>query len=75
MTCTACTAAESDPQTGRYNANCDACSVRAVAQSPQFFAARAAGEITESYRAMLEAVFGADWQAGHERAKAWWGWS
>ena len=23
----------------------------------------------------LEAVFGADWQAGHERAKAWWGWS
>ena len=71
MTCTACTAAESDPQTGRYNANCDACSVRAVAQSQQFFSARAAGEITAGYRALLNAVFGDKWQDGHERVKAW----
>lgn len=71
MTCTACAAAEADPQTGRYNAHCDACTVRAVAQSPQHFESRKAGQITPGYRAMLEKLFGADWQAGHERVKVW----
>lgn len=72
MTCSACQAAESDPQTGRYNANCDACTVRAVAQSPQHFEARKSGRMTPNYKAMLVALFGNDgWQAAHERVKAW----
>ena len=71
MTCTACIAAESDPQTGRYNANCDACSVRAVAQSPQFFHRRDGEKEADTYRAMLTALFGKDLKEWHERVKAW----
>lgn len=72
MTCTACQAAASDPQTGRYNANCDACSVRAVAQSPQFFHRRDGEKEAATYRAMLRAIFGGEHlKEWHERVKAW----
>ena len=71
MTCTACEAAERNPHCGHFNAHCDDCTVRAVALSPQHLEAKKAGQITPTYRAMLEKVFGADWQAGHARVKAW----
>lgn len=70
--CTACEAAARNPHSGRYNANCDACTVRAVALSPQFYAAERAGQMTPNYRALLEKVFGSDkWREAHERVKAW----
>lgn len=73
MTCTACQAAAEDPQTGRYNAFCDACTVRAVAQSPQFFHRRDGEKEAAAYRAMLTAIFGSgnDLKGWHERVKAW----
>lgn len=70
-TCTACTEARANAWSGAYRADCLECSARALSHSPTHFAAAQAGAITPAYRDALQAVFGDDWKAGHERAKAW----
>lgn len=69
--CTACTEAKVNAWSGAYRADCLECSARALSHSPTHFAAAQAGAITPAYRDALQAVFGDDWKAGHERAKAW----
>lgn len=72
MTCAACQAAESDPNSGHYRADCLECAARALSYGPQHFEAKCAGKITPAYRDALARVFGEDgMKAGHERVKAW----
>lgn len=37
MNCPACTAAQANPQSGLYFANCEGCDKRALRQSPSYF--------------------------------------
>ena len=61
-----------DPFSGALRADCDACNVRALAQSPAHHQSRAEGRMTPEYRAALGHSFGEGlWKAGHERVKAW----
>lgn len=71
MTCEACQRAEAHPRTGMYQANCQECTARALANSPQYFDAMKAEAITPAYRDALQSAFGQDWKAGHERVKHW----
>ncbi len=69
--CHACQEAQRNRFSGAYHANCRECSARALSHSPQFHDAQRAGVLTPAYRDALQAVFGDDWQAGHERVKSW----
>lgn len=71
MTCEACQAAEKNPSTGRYHADCPECKARAVAHGREAFDASAAGKMTSEYKQALQRLFGDDWEAGHLRVKAW----
>jgi hypothetical protein len=71
MTCESCKAAELDPLTGLYDADCKSCSARSLAHSPAWAEARMAGRITPWYESALRAVWGDDWEAGHFAVKAW----
>lgn len=71
MTCEACQRAQINPRTGMYQADCMECTARALANSPQFFDAMKAEAMTPAYRDALQAAFGQDWKAGHERVKHW----
>lgn len=70
--CEACTQAEQNPLSGLYQADCDGCKVRAVANGREIFEASKAGRITPDYRRALEGLFGADKvDEAHARVKAW----
>ncbi len=71
MTCRPCDLAESGLLSGLYNADCDGCKARSIANGMDLFNARKAGEMTPEYVAILQKVWGDDWEAGHERVKAW----
>lgn len=78
--CTACAAFERDRNSGAYRTACTECTARGLARSLRYFLvakaaaeAKAAGKpfaLPQDYRDALQAAFGADWQAGHARAKA-----
>lgn len=71
MTCSSCDLANKGELTGSYQANCDECTARQFANGIDLFNARKAGEMTPEYVAILQKVWGDDWEAGHERVKAW----
>jgi hypothetical protein len=71
MTCTACLSAESDPMSGLYQANCDECKARIIANGRELFEASKAGKITPEYEEVLKRMFGDEWRAAHLRVKAW----
>ncbi len=71
MSCDACATARSNPNTGRYNANCEGCKARAIARGTDLWEASRAGRITPAYRAALERVFCDRWKEGHELVKSW----
>ena len=70
-TCTDCLAADGNPLWGGFHGPCDACTSRALAHGPIYFAAAQADALIPAYRSALQVAFGKDWQAGHERVKAW----
>ena len=45
-----------EQRSGLYLADCRGCAARAIAQSPQFFAAALTGKQTPAYRERLEAA-------------------
>lgn len=67
--CDACAIAKVNPRAGRFNAGCDECTARAIAQEPEFFECVAAEAITPRYRARLQRWFGGRWKEGHEMVK------
>lgn len=71
MTCPACARAEVHPQTGIYQAKCEGCAARALAQSPEFAEAAKSGVLTPRYRMALAEFFSGREQEGHERVMAW----
>lgn len=72
MTCTSCQAAEADPLTGRYRANCIECQARALAHGPLVFASVRAGVKSPEYAAALRKVFGeGNERQGHEKVREW----
>lgn len=70
MTCANCEAAHRGANWPGYHAGCRSCTVRALANGPQFFGAARAGQITPAYQAALLTLLGKDWKAGHEEVKA-----
>lgn len=73
MTCTACTAANSDPRSGLYQLGCHDCAARSLAHSPTYFTADAMHTITPPYRAALALVqrSGESLEDAHRRVRAW----
>lgn len=71
MTCESCLKAEQNPRTGYFSNGCDECNARAIANGMELFEASRAGKITGRYKQALQAVFGSDWEAGHQRVKMW----
>jgi cytochrome c5 len=71
MTCPACAIAASNPHSCEFGASCQDCQARALAGSPAFHDSMMRTRFTTSYRDALVDVFGADWEAGHQRVKAW----
>lgn len=72
MTCPACTAAEANPLTGRYTADCDSCKARALANGRELFDSLIAKRQTPDYREALTKVFGeGNEDAGHEQVRQW----
>lgn len=71
MTCDACDRAKVNPNTGRFNAGCDGCAARALAQSPEFHEAARSGVQTPRYRMALAQFFKDREQAGHQLVKEW----
>lgn len=69
--CPACESAEQNPTSGLYQANCTGCRERAIAQGMPFHQAERAGRLTAEYKRLMALTFGDDWQASHERVKAW----
>jgi hypothetical protein len=63
--------AAANPQSGYYHAGCMECSARMLAQGPEHWEAMAVSQFTPRYAAALKAVFGKQWQQGHERVRAW----
>jgi hypothetical protein len=72
MTCTACTAAEANPLSGRYHSGCTGCKARALANGPEIFECFTRKGRTEEYSRALTKVFGEGKEdEGHEAVKAW----
>jgi hypothetical protein len=71
MNCPACDLAEKGELTGLYHTGCDECTARHISNGIDLFNARKAGEMTPEYIAILQKVWGDDWESGHERVKAW----
>jgi hypothetical protein len=72
MTCPACTAASTNPLTGRYTADCEECKARALANGAELFKSKRAGVKSPQYADALRKVFGeGNEEAGHERVRAW----
>ena len=71
MNCQACARAKVNPLTGHYMLACRECEARALANSPAMADASLAEAIIPAYRSALQAIFGADWMAGHSQVKVW----
>ena len=71
MTCPSCAEAEVNPLSGMYRNGCTGCQERALAGSPQYSEALRSGKVGGAYRQALQALYGDDWQAAHDRVKAW----
>lgn len=71
MNCPACQTAEKNPQTGLFQADCQACKVRAVAQGPEFHNSQRIGRLTAEYRRVLTLAIGGDVSDAHAKVKAW----
>lgn len=69
--CEACAAARVSYPSGLQFAGCIGCKARAVAESQAHSEAYTAQKYTPGYMAMLHAVFGDDWQAGHQAVREW----
>lgn len=65
-----CTAAATNKHWGGYHANCEGCTIRALAHGLAFYQARRARDIVPAYKKALESSFGEGWEAGHEKVKA-----
>lgn len=65
MICDDCTLARVQTWHG-YRSNCPGCAARAAARSPEFFAAKKAGKLTQDYKRVLDAL-----GVSHDEAKAW----
>jgi hypothetical protein len=72
VTCRACTAASTNPLTGRYGADCPECKARALAHGFELFESKRKGVMSTEYADALRKVFGeGNEEAGHERVRAW----
>ncbi len=69
MTCPACQTAEQNPTSGLYQANCEGCSLRAIAGGRELFEASKAGG--EEYKSFLKAEFGDGAADAHKRIVQW----
>jgi hypothetical protein len=70
MTCSACTAAMTDPLRGGMTyADCQGCTARALATSP--LATRALAEDPTDLRAAIEKIWKDDYEAGRRAVWAW----
>jgi hypothetical protein len=71
LICESCAAAENDPLSGLYHAECGECKARMLAHGMPFTQSSVKGNFTEAYRAQLHAAFGPGWEAGHRAVKRW----
>lgn len=72
MTCQACEAAQDNPLTGRYSADCTECKARALAHGRELFESLHARKRTPEYDAALTKMFGeGNEEEGHERVRQW----
>lgn len=72
MTCEACTTASHNPISGRFHADCDECSARALAQGRELFESKRAGVKSPEYADALTKMFGeGNEEAGHARVREW----
>jgi len=71
LICDSCAAADADPLSGLYHADCGECKARMLAHGLPFTQSSAKGNFTESYRAQLDSAFGAKWESGHRAVKRW----
>ena len=71
LICESCAAADADPLSGLYHAECGECKARMLAHGMPYLQSSAKGNFTETYRAQLHAAFGPGWEAGHRAVKRW----
>ena len=71
LICESCAAADADPLSGLYHADCGECKARMLANGLPFALSSIKGNFTEVYRAQLDSAFGAKWEAGHRAVKRW----
>lgn len=70
--CDACDLAEQNPQTGRYNADCDECHARAIACGMEAFEASKCGRVTPRLKSALRRIWGENWESvGLVMVKRW----
>lgn len=69
--CEACDLTEKNPNSGRYNADCDGCKARSIALSPAFFQSMQAGRMTAEYKRLLTLAFGDVNESRHQQVKQW----
>lgn len=74
MTCPGCVAAAQDATTGIYSAGCQACTARALANSPGYHASMIARRMRSDYSEALARIAGPDkaaQEALHRDVKSW----
>jgi hypothetical protein len=71
LICESCAAADADPLSGLYHADCGECKARMLAHGMPYVQSCAKGNFTEAYRTQLHAAFGPGWEAGHRAVKRW----
>lgn len=69
MTCAYCEKALDRPDHPLFQAQCRTCTVRALAQSPQFHQAERSMGV-EAYQIALRNLLGPDWRASHAEVLA-----
>lgn len=74
MSCPACAAHAANPLCGDVRPDCMRCTLRELANGPQFFASMRAGGLTRPYKEALKRIFGGTKDlitAGHAQVLAY----
>lgn len=71
MSCDACDLAQQDLKCGRYNADCEECQARSIANGYAVFEATQEGKVTPRLKELLIRVYGSRWERGLELVQKW----
>ena len=70
--CPSCQAAEKNPLSGLYQANCDSCKARAIANGMEVYESSKCGKVTPRLKTALQSVWGESWESvGLKMVKSW----